>query len=210
MRKDLNNTCKYWDKQRLEGIPYVYWQPSDFCTLMRRNFSFVAFYLLQDQSLLDTRRKTTRYSFQNSPVSRCKLTRCSLLVVKLLLTRAQIIQCKKLLASRCKIRLLLVVEVVCCKISLVTRCKICSWLVAEAAWCKKIIRYSLQSFMILVAELANWKRFIVTLYEIYLLLVAEVARIEISLSLKIISNHQKKIPQEKSPLKVSSQKKSIE
>ena len=59
----------------------------------RRNFSLVARYLL-------------------------KFTRCSLLVVKSLVTR-------------CKIRSLLVAEVARCKKSLVTRCKIRSLLVAK-------------------------------------------------------------------------------
>ena len=59
----------------------------------RRNFSLVACYSL-------------------------KLTRCSLLVVKSLVTR-------------CKICSLLVAEVACCKKSLVTCWKICSLLVAE-------------------------------------------------------------------------------
>ena len=74
---------------------------------MRRNFSLVA-----------------RYSL--------KFTRCSLLVVKSLVTR-------------CKIRSLLVAEVArckeslaaCCKNALVTRCEIPSLLVGEVARSKK-------------------------------------------------------------------------
>ena len=60
-------------------------------------------------SLLDTRCKITRYSLQNSLVTRCK----------------------KSLVTRCKICPLLVAEVARCKKSHVTRCKICSLLVAE-------------------------------------------------------------------------------
>ena len=81
----------------------------------RRNFSLV-----------------TRYSL--------KLTRCSLLLVKSLVTRckirsllvaknhsllvAEVARCKKSLVTRCKIRSLLVAEVARCKNSLVTRCRI--------------------------------------------------------------------------------------
>ena len=87
---------------------------------LRRNFSLV-----------------TRYSL--------KFTRCSLLVVKSLVTRckicsllvAEVARSKKSLITRCKIRSLLVAEVARCKNSLVTRCKIRSLLVAEVARCKK-------------------------------------------------------------------------
>ena len=84
---------------------------------MRRNFSLVA-----------------RYSL--------KFTRCSLLVVKSLVTR-------------CKIRSLLVAEVARCKKSLVTNCKIRSLLVAEPARCKKslVTRYKIRS--LLVVEVAR-------------------------------------------------------
>ena len=63
-----------------------------------RNFSFVACYSL-------------------------KITRCSLLIVKSLVTR-------------CKIHSLFVAEVARCKKSLVTRCKIGSLLAAEVPRCK--------------------------------------------------------------------------
>ena len=53
-----------------------------------------------------------------------KLTHCSLLVVKSLVTR-------------CKVCLLLVANVARCKKSLVTRCKTCSLVVAEDVRCKK-------------------------------------------------------------------------
>ena len=94
---------------------------------LRRNFSLVA-----------------RYSL--------KFTRCSLLVVKSLVTRckirsllvAEVARCKKSLVTccrscslqkslvtRCKIHSLLVAQVACCKKSLVTYCKIRSLLVAK-------------------------------------------------------------------------------
>ena len=74
--------------------------------LWRRNFPLVA-----------------RYSL--------KFTRCSLLVLKSLVTR-------------CKIHLLLVAEVACSKKWLVTRCTICSLLAAAVARCKKslVTRYN--------------------------------------------------------------------
>ena len=66
-------------------------------------------------SLLVTRCKITRYSLQNSLITRCK----------------------KSLVTRCKIRSLLVAEAARCKKSLVTRCRSCSL--------QKITRYSLQN-----------------------------------------------------------------
>ena len=60
-----------------------------------------------------------------------KFTRCSLLVVKSLVTRCKI---RSLLVA--KNHSLLVAEVARCKKSLVTRCKIRSLLVAEVARCK--------------------------------------------------------------------------
>ena len=106
----------------------------------RCNFSLVACYLL----------KFTRCSLLivKSLVTRCKI--CSLLVAevacckKLLVTR-----CKKPLVTRCKIRSLLVSEVARCKKSFVTRCKIHS-LVRRCRSCslKKMTRYSLQSSLV--------------------------------------------------------------
>ena len=103
----------------------------------RRNFSIVA-----------------RYSL--------KFTRCSLLVVKSLVT-----PCKKLLVAKnhsllvAKIHSLLVAEVACCKKSLVSRCKLHSLLV------EKFARYSLQKLLVakihslLVAEVARCKNYFV-------------------------------------------------
>ena len=66
----------------------------------------------------------TRRNFSLVARNLLKFTRCSLLVIKSLVTR-------------CKICSLLVAEVLCCKKSLVTRRKIRSLLVAEVALCKK-------------------------------------------------------------------------
>ena len=119
----------------------------------RRNFSLVACYSL-------------------------KFTRCSLLVIKSLVTR-------------CKIRLLLIVEVAPCKKSLVACCKIRSLLVAEVALCKKlrvtrrscslqkITRYSLQK--LLVAKFACYSLQKLLVAKNHSLLVAEVARCKKSL-----------------------------
>ena len=80
--------------------------------LWRRNFSLVA-----------------RYSL--------KFTRCSLLVIKSLVTR-------------CKIRSLLLAKVARCKKSLVTRCRSCSLLVAKihSLLIAKFARYSLQKLLL--------------------------------------------------------------
>ena len=106
-------------------------------------FAFIFLYishLLRCFTILPPRRNfslVTRYSM--------KFTRCSLLVVKSLVTYckirsllvAEVVRCKKSLVICCKICLLLVAEVARCKKSLVTRSKIRSLLVAEVARCKK-------------------------------------------------------------------------
>ena len=88
---------------------------------MRRNFSLVA-----------------RYSL--------KFTRCSLLVVKSLVTRykihsllvAEVARCKKSLVNRCEIRSLLVAEVARCKNSLVVK--------SHSSFVAKFDRYFLHKF----------------------------------------------------------------
>ena len=85
-----------------------------------------------------------------------KFTRCSLLVVKSLVTRckirsllvAEVARCKKSLVTRCKIRLLLVAEVARGKKSLVTRFNIRSLLVAKthSLLVAKFARCSLQKW----------------------------------------------------------------
>ena len=92
---------------------------------MTRNSS-VIFY--QKQYMLWTKRRRnfsliTRYSL--------KFTRCSLLVVKSLVTRCKIRSLLVAEVARCKNHSLLVAEVARCKKSLVTRCKIRSLLVAK-------------------------------------------------------------------------------
>ena len=77
--------------------------------LQRRNFSFVACYLL-------------------------KFTRCSLLVIKSLVTRSKICSLRVAEVARCKKSL--ITEVASCKKLLVARCKIRSLPVAEVARCK--------------------------------------------------------------------------
>ena len=72
----------------------------------------------------------TRYSLQNSLATRYK----------------------KLLATRCEIRLLLVAEVAHRKNWLVTRCKICSQLVAKVACCRKSFVTHCQIRSLLVAK----------------------------------------------------------
>ena len=76
------------------------------------------------------------------PVTRCKITCCSLLVVKSLV-------------AHCKICLLLVAEFACCKKSLITRCKIRSLLVAKnhSLLVVKFARCLLQK--LLVAKIAH-------------------------------------------------------
>ena len=76
-----------------------------------------------------------------------KFTRCSLLVVKSLVTH-------------CKIRSLLVAGVACCKKSLVTRCK--KSLITRCRSCslQKITRYSLQNSLV-----TRCKNSLVTRYE---------------------------------------------
>ena len=114
----------------------------------RRNFSLVA-----------------RYSL--------KFTRCSLLVVKSLVTRCKIrsllvaevarfknslvTRCKNSLVTRCKIRLLLVAELARCKNLLATRCKIRSLRVAEVARCKNSLVTRCKIRSLLVAEVARCK-----------------------------------------------------
>ena len=102
----------------------------------RRNFSFVARYLLkftrcsllvEIHSLLVTRCKITRCSLQNSVVTRCRS--CPL---------------QNSLVTRSKIRLLLVAEVAscrkslvaCCKNAPVTRCRSCSFQKITGSRCK--------------------------------------------------------------------------
>ena len=99
---------------------------------------------IQTEQLLN---QTFSPSHNFSLVSRylLKFTRCSLLVIKFLVTRcrirslliAEVARCKKSLATRCEIHLLVVAEVARCKNSLVIHCKIHSLLVAEVACCKK-------------------------------------------------------------------------
>ena len=102
---------------------------------MRPNFSFVV-----------------RYSL--------KFTRCSLLVVKSLITRckirsllvaAKVARYKKSLVTKCEIRLLLVAEVARCKNSLITHCKIHSLLVPEVSRCKKSLVTLCKIRLLLVA-----------------------------------------------------------
>ena len=78
-----------------------------------------------------TDHRFVRRNFSRVTFHSLKFTRCSLLVVKSLITRckicsllvAEVTRCKKLLVSHCKIRSLLVAEVARWKNSLVTRCK---------------------------------------------------------------------------------------
>ena len=115
--------------------------------LLRRNFSLVA-----------------RYS--------SKFTRCSLLVVKSLVTRS-------------KIRSLLVVEV--------ARCKNCSLLVAKST------RYSLQKLLVaknhslLVAEVARCKKSLVTRCKIRSLLVTKIHLLLIGLLISIATYYVKSL-----------------
>ena len=126
-------------------------------------------------------RNVARYSL--------KFSRCSLLVVKSLVTRrktrsllfAEVARCKKSLVTRCKICSLLVVEVVHCKKSLVTRCKICSLLVAEVARSKKSLITRCKIRSLLVAEVARCKKSLVTHCKIRSLLVAEVESLFVTL-----------------------------
>ena len=93
------------------------------------------FYKNQKYRRLEKRRNfslVSRYSL--------KFTRCSLLVVKSLVTRcklrsllvAEVARSKNSLVTRCKIRWLLVAEVARSKYSLVTRCKLCLLLAATS------------------------------------------------------------------------------
>ena len=123
--------------------------------LWRRNFSLVA-----------------RYSL--------KFTRCSLFVVKSLVT------C-------CKIRLLLVVEVARCKKSLVTRCKIHSLLVVEVALCKKSLITGCKIRSLLVAEVALCKKSLITRCEIRSLLVAKIHLLLITLLISIATYYVKSL-----------------
>ena len=134
-------------------------------------------------------RNVARYSL--------KFSRCSLLVVKSLVTRrktrsllfAEVAHCKKSLVTRCKICSLLVVEVIHCKKSLVTRCKICSLLVAEVARSKKSLITRCKIRSLLVAEVARCKKSLVTRcknspvtrFKIRSLLVAEVESLFVTL-----------------------------
>ena len=100
----------------------------------------------------------TRRNFSLVARNLLKFTRCSLLVIKSLVTRckicsllvAEVARCKKSLVTRCKIRSLLVAEVARCKKSLITRCKIRSLLVAEVARCKNslVTRCKIRSLLI--------------------------------------------------------------
>ena len=113
----------------------------------RRNFSFVTHYSL-------------------------KFTRCSLLVVKLLVTCckirsllvAEVARYKKSLVTCCKIRSLLVREVAHSKRSLVTCCKIRSLLIAEVLVAK--------NHSLLITEVARFKKTLVTCCKIRSLLIA--------------------------------------
>ena len=135
-------------------------------------FAFIFLYishLLRCFTILPPRRNfslVARYSM--------KFTRCSLLVVKSLVTCckirsllvAEVVRCKKSLVICCKICLLLVAEVARCKKSLVTRSKIRSLLVAEVARCKthsllvaKFARYSLQKLLVAKTHLLLLAKF---------------------------------------------------
>ena len=102
---------------------------------MIRSFLFLPFSIARRNFLL-----VARYSL--------KFTRCSLLIVKSLVTRckirslivAEVARCKKSLVTCCKILSLLVAKVVCCKIHLL--------LVAEVAHCKETTSYSLQNSLV--------------------------------------------------------------
>ena len=120
-----------------------------------------------------TDHRFVRRNFSRVTFHSLKFTRCSLLVVKSLITRckicsllvAEVTRCKKSLVTRCKICSLLVVEVARCRNSLVTRCRSCSL--------QKIPRYSLPSSLVtrckicsvLVVEVAHCKKSLVTCYE---------------------------------------------
>ena len=112
----------------------------------RRNFSLVARYSL----------KFTRCSLLvvKSLVTRCKIR--SLLVAELLVAKnysllvAEVARCKKSLVTRCKFRSLVVAEVAPCKKSLITRCRIRSLLAAEVARCKNL--FVVKNHSLLVAK----------------------------------------------------------
>ena len=102
---------------------------------MRRNLSFVAHYLL-------------------------RFPRCSLLVVKTLVTRCEIrascslksCSLQKFTRSRCKIHSLLVAKVARCRNSFATRCKTFLLLVAEVARCKKLLVARCEVPLLIVAK----------------------------------------------------------
>ena len=99
--------------------------------------------------------RITRYSLQNSLVSRCCRS-CSLQkITSYSLQNSLVTRCKKSLVSRCKIRSLLVAEVAPCKKSLVTRCKIYSLLVAEVNRCKNSLVARCKIRSLLVAEVES-------------------------------------------------------
>ena len=118
-------------------------------------------------------RNVARYSL--------KFSRCSLLVVKSLVTRrktrsllvAEVARCKKSLVTRCKILSLLVAEVARCKKSLVTRCRSCSL--------QKITHYSLQNSLVTRCRSCSFKNSLVTRCKIRSLLVAEVKSLFVTL-----------------------------
>ena len=126
-------------------------------SMPRRNFSLVARYSL----------KFTRCSLLvvKSLVTRCKIR--SLLVAELLVAKnysllfAEVARCKNSLVTRCKIRSLLVAEVARCKKSLVTRCKFRSLVVAEVAPCKKSLITRCRIRSLLAAEVARCKNLFV-------------------------------------------------
>ena len=139
--------------------------------------------------LTEMRRKfwlVSRYSL--------KFTRCSLLVVKSLVTRykicsllvAEIARCKKSLVTRCKISSLLVIEVARCKKTLVTCCKICSLLIGEVARYKKSLVTRCKIRSLLVTEIVRCKKslLLVAQFTCYLLQKLLVAKNYSSLVMK--------------------------
>ena len=105
---------------------------------------------------------TTRRNFSLATRYSLKFTRCSLLVVKSLVTRCRsyslqnftryslqkLLVEKNLLVTRCKIRSLLIAGIARCKKSLDTRFKIRSLLVAKVVPCKKSLVTRLQNLLV--------------------------------------------------------------
>ena len=115
---------------------------SSACMFWLRNFSLVASYSL-------------------------KFTRCSLLIVKSLVTFCKFLLLFVADVSRCKICLLLVGDVACCKKSLVTRCEIRLLLVAEVAHCKYSLVTSWKIRSLFVAKFDHCLLHKVTEYNIW-------------------------------------------